>query len=180
VPHPRLFVFERPAHRRQAAAILERLPALTGRPLHICEAHELCDPRGPVHGGSLLRERRILLDCTRAEFPRILVHEIFHFAWLRAGNPARRAFETLLAAEWRAKVPGELGWSAEGRKAALGPGDVRGRTRKWREYCCEAFCDTAAWLYSGLGRHPEFTLAAGARRNRRAWFEGIERRGFSI
>ena len=27
--------------------------------------------------------------------------------------------------------------------------DIAGRTRHWREYCCESFCDTAAWLYSG-------------------------------
>jgi hypothetical protein len=45
-----------------------------------------------------------------------------------------------------------------------------GRTRRWREYCCESFCDTAAWLYSGMRRHPEFALAAQFSAPRRAWF----------
>ena len=41
---------------------------------------------------------------------------------------------------------------------ALRPEDGAGRTRRWREYCCESFCDTAAWMYSGVERHEEFTL----------------------
>jgi hypothetical protein len=39
-----------------------------------------------------------------------------------------------------------------------------------REYCCESFCDSAAWLYSGIERHAEFTLPARSRRRRQAWF----------
>jgi hypothetical protein len=35
---------------------------------------------------------------------------------------------------------------------------------------CEAFCDTAAWLWCGVSRHPEFTLAARRRPARRQWF----------
>ena len=58
---------------------------------------------GPVHAGSLLRERRILLETTLAgdpaDFARIFVHELFHFAWLRLGNPRRRSYELLLAEE---------------------------------------------------------------------------------
>ncbi len=73
--------------------------------------------------------------------------------------------------ELAAGTRGELGWSAEWRKDALQSGDVRLRTRHWREYCCESFCDTAAFLYSGVRRHPEFTLAARFRGRRRAWFE---------
>ena len=68
---------------------------------------------------------------------------------------------------------GELGWSAEWRKDALGADDVAGRTRRWREYCCESFCDTAAWLYSGVERHEEFTLGERWRRGRRAWFADV-------
>jgi hypothetical protein len=44
------------------------------------------------------------------------------------------------------------------------------RNRRWREYCCESFCDTAAWLYAGVARHEEFTLAAPLRAARRKWF----------
>jgi hypothetical protein len=122
---------------------------------------------------SILR-RVILLDSfvlnRRGDFERILVHELFHFSWVRLSNQKRRAWEQLLAREWSAAVKGELGWSAEWRKAKLTRGDVRLRTAHWRRYACESFCDTAAWLFAGLTDHDEFTLAARARRARRAWF----------
>lgn len=127
---------------------------------------------GPSHAGTLLRERRILFNCTVAELPRIFVHEVFHFVWLRAGNVARISFERVLAGEIERGVRGELGWSAELRKEKLTAEDRRNRTRRWREYCCEGFCDTAAWLYCGLERHDEFTLAKHCRKIRRNWFEG--------
>ncbi len=150
---------------------MRRLPPLDGQPIVIARASNLRDRSGPVHGGAFLRERRILFDCTRAEFPRIFVHELFHFVWLRAGNPARIAFERLIAAEIEAGARGELGWAAESRKSKLTAADRRARTRRWRDYCCESFCDTAAWLYSGLAMHPEFTLGTSWRRRRRDWFE---------
>jgi len=68
---------------------------------------------------------------------------------------------------------GELGWSADWRKQGLGRADIRSRTRHWREYCCESFCDSAAWLYAGIERHEEFTLAARFRKGRSAWFAKI-------
>ena len=93
------------------------------------------------------------------------------------GNRVRLAYEALMEGELAAGARGELGWSAEWRKSALRPADRRRRSRHWREYCCESFCDTAAWLYSGLARHGEFTLAARFRRRRRAWFaESVEGR----
>jgi hypothetical protein len=156
--------------RRAALRILPALPPLTGAPIRIERARGLADQRGPVHGGSFLRERRIALNCTRAEFPRIFVHEVFHFVWLRAGNPLRRSWEDLLAHEQLHGSRGELGWSAEWRRAALSPADGAVRTRKWREYCCESFCDTAAWLYAGKP-HPEYTLTHPARRRRLRWFK---------
>jgi hypothetical protein len=123
----------------------------------------------------------MVFDRSLAGFPRIFVHELFHFVWLRKGNPARRSFEDLLKAECLAGVPGELGWSAEWRKLALHPRDIEIRTRRWREYCCESFCDSAAWLYSGVLRHEEFTLPARPRKLRRAWFAGaVEGRALSI
>jgi len=110
------------------------------------------------------------------DFARIFVHELFHFVWLRLGNPKRRSYERLLASEVQHKVRGELGWSAEWRKNKLEPRDWRERTRRWREYCCESFCDTAAWRYAGVRRHEEFTLATAARMARRGWFtqEGVD------
>jgi hypothetical protein len=156
------------------------MPPFSGAPVRIVRVKGLRDRNGPVHAGSFLRERRIALDCTRAEFPRIFVHELFHFVWARAGNLTRWSFEGLLLSEWQAKVRGELGWSAERRKLELAPSDVRSRTRGWREYCCESFCDTAAWLYSGVDHHAEFTLGARAARHRRLWFQRLENRGFSI
>ena len=68
---------------------------------------------------------------------------------------------------------GELGWSAEGRKSALDPADCAQRTRAWREYVCESFCDTAAWFFSVQTEHPEWTLARKHRQARRRWFRGF-------
>ena len=104
------------------------------------------------------------------EFARIFVHELFHFAWLRLGNAKRLAYEKLVARELERGVRGELGWSAEGRKRKITLRDRRERTRKWRDYCCESFCDTAAWLYAGVEKHQEFTLSKSARTARREWF----------
>jgi len=160
-----------PALARQVRRVLGRLPSLTGAPIRVERTGGLRDRRGPVHAGSFLRERRIALDCTRAEFPRILVHELFHFVWLRAGNQVRMAYEQVVAGEYRAGARGELGWSAEWRKRTLEPEDVDRRSRRWRQYCCESFCDSAAWLYSGVRRHREFTLAIRFSARRRAWFD---------
>jgi hypothetical protein len=143
---------------------------MSGAPIRLQRVPGLGDLHGPVHAGSFLRERRIAFDCTQAEFPRIFVHELFHFVWLRLGNPVRHSWEALLSAERRSGEEGELGWSAEWRKTALRRIDVARRTRAWRLYCCESFCDTAAWLYGGVARHGEFTLAANLRRTRRRWF----------
>lgn len=149
------------------------MPPLAGAPIGVEFLRDLRDRRGPVHGGSFLRERRIALACARAEFPRIFVHEVAHFIWLRLGNSTRFGYERLVRQELAARARGELGWSAEWRKQALTPDDVARRTRRWREYCCESFCDTAAWLYSGVKGHAEFSLAEGRRRRRRAWFSGV-------
>jgi hypothetical protein len=99
----------------------------------------------------------------------VLLHEYFHFAWVRLGNPRRRDWETYLAGEWNSGARGEAGWSAEWRKQKLSDEDVIERSRHWREYCCESFCDTAAWIAGGVGT--EVTLAPTRRRARRAWFE---------
>jgi hypothetical protein len=177
----RCFVFEEPGLEARARTALSRIPLLAGDPIRIQRHRGLRDRRGAVHAGSFLRERRIAFDCTAAEFNRVLVHEVFHFVWLRLGNPRRRSYERLLAAEIAVRGRGELGWSAEWRKHELRPDDVKRRTRRWREYCCESFCDSAAWLYSGARRHEEFTLTARFRTARRRWFaELTEARPLSI
>ena len=154
----------------QMRTLFERLPPLDGGPIRIETSLGLRDSRGPVHAGSFLRDRLIKVDCRRSEFPRVLVHELFHFAWHRLGNPRRISYERMLVSERGAHARGELGWSAEWRRRALWTSDLRLRSRRWREYCCESFCDSAAWLYSGVKAHNEFTLPARFRARRRAWF----------
>jgi hypothetical protein len=118
--------------------------------------------------------RLILLDkgvlANQGDFERILVHELFHFAWVRLSNQKRWAWEKVLSHELAGRIPGELGWSAEWRKQALVRGDYLRRTPRWRRYVCESFCDTAAWLFAELDRHDEFTLPRRIRRARRNWF----------
>ena len=169
------------------APLLRRLPAFHGRTIRIefLPAVTSCNRRlesgtgrgVEVHAASFLRRRRIVLDAALLSRPRelerILVHELFHFVWLRAGNPARRSFERVIEAEIQRRARGELGWSAERRKVALDPGDSQRRTRPWREYACESFCDTAAWMFTRAGMHDEFTLAARYRNRRRCWMRGF-------
>lgn len=150
-------------------------PALTADRRHLYSNRPLGQP---VFAGSFIRKREIILDQELAhqprEFARILIHELFHFTWVRLGNPARRSYEDLLRLERRQRARGELGWSAELRKNKLaktpGPHDAL-----WREYLSESFCDTAAWLYAGYRRHPEYTLAARHRNRRAEWFQAIFR-----
>ena len=128
-----------------------------------------------VHAGSSIPKRRIVLDSalldSPAELGRILIHEIFHFVWVRLGNPQRCSWERILRDELDGRARGELGWSAESRKARLNRESVRERSPAWRAYICESFCDTAGWLLAGVRRHEEFTLAGGWRRKRRHWFQ---------
>jgi hypothetical protein len=129
---------------------------------------------GPHLAATDIPGRRIFLAravlAQEGDFERILVHEIFHFVWVRLGNSKRRSWEVLLEDEFARKARGELGYSAEWRKSKLTPADIRSRTPAWRRYACESFCDSAAWLYSALASHEEFTLGRGARARRRGWF----------
>ncbi len=76
--------------------------------------------------------RRIILDPelkrTAGTHRRILLHEYFHFAWVRLGNPRRLAWEAYLEAEWNltcSRRGGLVGGMAEaavvcvGRRATL-------------------------------------------------------------
>jgi hypothetical protein len=161
------------------------LPLLDGRAIHVRFLPDLSAGRRklyshraygqPVYAGTFIRKREIVLDAELAakpkELARILTHELFHFAWARLSNAARRSYENLLRDEWKRGARGELGWSAELRKPALsGRLSPPARVAKWRDYACESFCDTAAWMYSGVGGHPEFTLARRHRKRRADWF----------
>lgn len=142
---------------------------------HRGRLHSRQSPGQAVHAATFVRDRLMVLDeellREPPELARILVHEISHFAWARLGNRVRRSWENLLRDEFGGRARGELGWSAEWRKERLVQADLRRRTRRWREYACESFCDSAAWLLSGGAPHAEFTLAPRRRSERRRWFE---------
>lgn len=165
------------------ARIAESLPELDGRPIRIGFLPSLHARRGrlhsgsqaagePVHAACFIRRRRIVLDeqlrSSRAEMTRVILHELFHFAWVRLGNPARASYADVLRREIAAGARGELGWSAESRKRRQK--DAPPSAQLWREYVCESFCDTGAWLFGGTRRHEEFTLARRYRDRRAAWF----------
>ena len=123
------------------------LPPLSGPSVRV----EIRKTLGPHLAATSIPKRLILLDQEvlkkQGDFERILIHEIFHFAWVRLSNASRRDWENLLASE---KAAGELGWSAEWRKLKLVPSDPHLRSPKWRRYARESFCDSAAFLYAGL------------------------------
>lgn len=171
---------------RVISAIQKRLPPLEGRSVKIQflpaltagsrKLYSNSAVGNPVHAATYIRRRKIVLDEELAaqprELARILTHELFHFAWVRLSNQRRSSYELLIRSERAKRARGELGWSAESRKTTFSDnGNSAARDGKfWREYLCESFCDTAAWLYSGVGRHDEFTLPERYRRKRAAWF----------
>ena len=164
------------------ARTLAGLPPLEGAAIEIQFRADLRAHRGQllsgpgagdaVHAGGFLRRRVIVLDSAlksdEAEFRRILLHELFHFAWLRLGNIRRRSYGVLLEEELAHRARGEMGWSAERRKDGLAPGDRQ--SRRWREYVCESFCDTGAAVAGGFAGHAEVTLARRYRKRRAEWF----------
>ncbi|MDW8130571.1 MAG: hypothetical protein RMI94_08480 [Bryobacterales bacterium] len=133
-------------------------------------------PRPPgveVHAAAMLRRRKIYLESALlgnlGELRRILIHELFHFVWMRLGNLLRREWEELLRGEMVAGARGELGHSAQWRKQALARSAACGRSRLWRQYVCESFCDSAAWWFLRPARHEEFTLGKRWRERRARW-----------
>lgn len=119
-----------------------------------------------MHAASFIRRREIVLETellAKPELPLITVHEIFHFVWARLGNPARNSYALLLQEELRVKARGELGESSMVKKDAA--------LSDTRDYVCESFCDTAAWLYAPGSKRWPVTLAKRWRERRTAWFE---------
>lgn len=172
---------------KRLARTCRSLPAFEGRPIRLAFRPDLRAYRGrlvsgtdkgqEVHGGSQIRKRLVVLDeallSRPAELRRILIHELFHFVWLRIPHAQRLSYEALLAGEFRLRARGELGWSAELRKAKLAPADIEERSLRWRDYACESFCDTAAWHYAAVKRHEEFTLAPRFQQARGRWLRNL-------
>jgi len=131
-----------------------------------------------VHAASFIRKRAIVLErelLQQKRLPRaILVHELFHFAWVRCGNDRRRNYGALLREELRRSARGELGESSETWKNSCLKDGRRGlstREQGWREYVCESFCDTAAWYFSAERQRLPVTLAQRWQTLRARWFE---------
>jgi len=152
------------------------LPALTGSPICVRALPQLTAYRGkllsaetgrgkPVHAASFIRRREIVLEYElfgNRMLPLIVVHEIFHFVWARLGNRRRADYAALLTEERLGGARGELGESAAVQQEV---------DRASRDYICESFCDTAAWLYQPGVKNRHATLAKRWRERRRAWFE---------
>jgi hypothetical protein len=164
--------------------VFSRIPELRGRRLiHVSFRPMLTAYKGKllskshkgdaVYAGSFLRKRRIVLEEQMLKTPRVLerifVHEVFHFVWSKLGNRIRLSFEALIRDELDRGVKGELGWSAESLKLKLAPEDLAERTRKWKDYLCESFCDTGGWYFGSAQRYSEMTLDRNSRAERRRW-----------
>jgi hypothetical protein len=164
--------------------VLQKIPELRGRRIDVCFRPSLTAYRGKilsgssrgsaVFAGSFLRRRKIVLEEQMLRTPRILarifVHEVFHFVWSRLGNRLRVSYEELVSREMDCRARGELGWSAESLKLQLGPEDRTNRSRRWKDYVCESFCDTAGWIFGTATRYPDMTLARRFRERRKQWF----------
>jgi hypothetical protein len=128
-------------------------------------------PGQEVHAATFIRQRRLVLDSglrrRPGELGRIALHELFHLVWVRLSNAERRRWEDLVRQQLALGASGELGWSAEERLLRLRAADIEARSRRWREYVCESFCDSAAWAFGRLRRHDEFTLREPFRSQRR-------------
>lgn len=152
-----------------------QLPELKGAAIEISMRPKLTTHDGKLLSGSLsgkavhaacfVRKREIVLETAlgrnAAMLRLIVIHEIFHFVWARLGNALRQSFAAVLRTEAERGARGELGESAAIHKDKA----------RSKEYLCESFCDTAAWMYAGVEEHAEFTLARRWRNKRRAWFE---------
>jgi hypothetical protein len=165
------------------SAVFGRMPELRGSRIHVSFRPNLTAYRGEllskshkgdaVYAGSFLRKRRIVLEEQMLRTPRVLerifVHEVFHFVWSKLGNTLRQSYEQLLLSELRRRAKGELGWSAERIKLQLTPDDLRLKTRRWKDYMCESFCDSAGWFFGSSRRYSEMTLDSRFRDVRRRW-----------
>lgn len=163
------------------------LPKLFGSPICVLAQPHLKAYRGklvsglnepgmPVHAASFIRRREIYLETQLLGRPQklrmIMAHEVFHFVWPRLGNRLRAEYSGIVKAELEAGARGEVGESSDGWKRDVLRA-IEVKDGAVRNYVCESFCDTAAWLYSGVRRNAEITLGVRWRRRRLDWFGGV-------
>jgi len=179
-----------------APDVFYKLPQLRGKQIYVSYRPGLTAWRGQllsrkqkgdaVYAGSFLRKRRIVLEQQMVKTPRVLerifVHEVFHFVWSRLSAKLRESYSDMVRAEIAAGVQGELGWSAESMKLKLSAEDIGIENRRWKDYICESFCDTAGWMYGSASRYAEMTLEdKEIREARRQWMrEHIHGRALAI
>lgn len=186
---PECFARQLLSHRRRPLkiAVADRLISISGRVFINQRPPQARSPRAENRSAqrlpepfaaSYIPERYIVLERAlfrrRIELGRILYHELGHFLWPRLGHRRRRRFQESIRRELRERVRGELGYSAEVRKASLSAGRRPGgsrqaHARQLRDYFCESFCDTGAYVLLGGARrvnHSEFTLSRAARERR--------------
>jgi hypothetical protein len=128
----------------------------------------------PVYAASFIRQRRIVIEQDLLSSPAvlrfILVHEFFHFVWVRLGNTSRAEYSRLLVAELVGKARGELGESSAVKKAELQPdGKLSPPSKLWRDYACESFCDSAASIFTQGPVHEGARLGKAWSKIRRQW-----------
>jgi len=138
-----------------------------------------------VYAGSFLRKRRIVLEQQMVKTPRVLerifVHEVFHFVWSRLSRKLRDSYAQMIMDEFRRGIKGELGWSADSMKINLSAEDREALNRRWKDYLCESFCDTAGLMYGRATRYAEMTLDRDTREARRQWMlDHIDNRALTI
>ena len=146
----------RPSLKRAGSAGLKSaialLPELSGEPITVDLLPELSVSAGKllsrgsggkaVYAASFIRERRIVLDLALLQtsdlFRAILLHELFHFVWVRLGNPLRASFSKMLAQERDACACGNLGESsslaAVSAEASVFPGSPQWRPLRVRKF----------------------------------------------
>jgi hypothetical protein len=167
---------------------LNGLPGMQGSPIALEFQPDLRAHRGKllsgssekgraVHAASFLPERRIVLErqllTQSRELRLILTHELFHFVWRRLGNRARAEFDSLIRSEFRSRARGALGESSGVAREPLTDKDAVVRSQRWKNFVCESFCDTAAWLHAGVAESEHFRLAQRWNSVRRTWFAGL-------
>jgi hypothetical protein len=163
------------------------LPLKPGLPVQVAFWPELTAHRGnllsradrgtPVYAATFIRRRQIVLDTSLLEDAAalrfIFVHELFHFVWVRLGNRMRDEYSQLLLRETARNGRGELGESSLVKKAELRRhGESSPSSALWRDYICESFCDSAAYIFTGAPVHAGLKLATRWTAIRRDWFEG--------